>query len=217
MAHLSQFFWLELIDAPHSSLLSKWKKSVRVSLEDIGAHVNLEKLLVSRRNHFNMTSTKSLVDSIVRNTPIPFGSLIRNSVCDGYAHHMLTLLEEAARAHNHDLILLPRIMIFISNILYEIASRESASGGATAVRSGPGLNSKWQNAFEYIESRQIEQGLVELSKERRNWMQRPDWIIRAARHYEGAMLAFIRLATACFRIDNSESSVSVFNSLDFKK
>lgn len=104
---------------------------------------------------------------------------------------------KAALKNTHDLIMLPRIMIFVSNILCEMASSHST------VRSGPGLNSKWLNAFQCIENRQIEQALIELSKERRNWLQRPDWIIRAARHYEVAMLAFIRLATSCFKSDNS--------------
>ena len=72
-----------------------------------------------------------------------------------------------------------------------------------SVRSGPGLNSNWLSAFACIEANNIEQALSELSKERRKWMNRPDLIIRAARHYEGSMLAFIRLATSCFKLDSS--------------
>lgn len=97
MAHLSHYFWLELIESStlvNATTLAKWKQSVRLSLEEIGSHVNLEKILANRRRLFNLASTRSLVDSIVNNTPIPFASLIRNAVHDGYAHHMLNLLDE---------------------------------------------------------------------------------------------------------------------------
>lgn len=103
--------------------------------------------------------------------------------------------------NSHDMILLPRLMIFISNTLCEMASNFSI------VRSGPSLNVNWMNAFKYIESSQIEQALCELSKERKNWMHRSDLIIRAARHYEGAMLAFIRQATSCFKTNDPHSNV----------
>ena len=97
MTHLSHYFWLELIESStliNATTLAKWKQSVRLSLEEIESHVNLEKILSNRRGLFNLASTRSLVDSIVNNTPIPFASLIRNAVRDGYAHHMLNLLDE---------------------------------------------------------------------------------------------------------------------------
>lgn len=76
------------------------------------------------------------------------------------------------------------------------------------VRSGPSLNANWLNAFNYIENNQIEKALIELSKERKKWMDRSDLIIRAARHYEGAMLGFIRQATSSFKSNISEKNVS---------
>lgn len=98
MLHLSRFFWLELIDDEYqpntTSMVAKWRHSVRLSLEEIESHVNLEKLLGNRRHLFNLVATQSLVDSIVNNTPITFGSLIRNAVRDGYAHHVLNLLDD---------------------------------------------------------------------------------------------------------------------------
>lgn len=113
----------------------------------------------------------------------------------------------AALKNCHDLMMLPRIMIFISNILCEMGSSRST------VRSGPSLNSNWLHAFACIEANRIEHALGELSKERRNWTHRDDMLIRAARHYEGAMLAFIRLATSCFKLDNSQSTVELRSSI----
>lgn len=92
-------------------------------------------------------------------------------------------------------------MVFISNTLCEMGHNFST------IRSGPSMNINWMNAFQFIESGQIEQALFELSKERKNWLIRDDLLIRASRHYEGAMLAFIRLATTSFK---NGSKVQVF-------
>ncbi len=40
----------------------------------------------------------------------------------------------------------------------------------------------------------VTEAILELKKLRENWLDRPDLILRAARHYEGAMQAFIRCA-----------------------
>ena len=42
---------------------------------------------------------------------------------------------------------------------------------------------------------------------RKSWMERPDLIIRASRHYDGAMLAFIKQAVSKFQSDDSEFNV----------
>ena len=74
-----------------------------------------------------------------------------------------------------------------------------------SIRSGPSLNANWMYAFQHIENFQNEKAIMELSKVRKNWMHRNDLLIRASRHYEGAMLAFIRQATL------PESNVNQFN------
>ena len=84
-------------------------------------------------------------------------------------------------------------MAYMSNTLCEMAQSFSS------VRSGPGLNVNWSTGFELIENGQIEQAIRELAKERQNWLSRDDLLIRASRHYESAMLAFIRQATSSFK------------------
>jgi fucokinase len=87
-------------------------------------------------------------------------------------------------------------MSFMSQTLCQMASSFSS------LRSGPYLNTSWTHAYELIQSGHVGQALVELSKERKKWMQRDDLIIRASRHYEGAMLALIRRATSIFYVAN---------------
>lgn len=200
---LSRTFWLDIIHHPRSSatLVNKWKESQRVSLEEIGTMVDLASLFENRRRLFNLVNGQHLVNSVLVKRGIQFGSLIRNAVHDGFAHELLGLFDEAALEYANDLITLPRIMVFISNILCEMAL------GMSSVRSGPNLNQSWQNAFQLIEDGLFEKALAELSKERQNWMHRNDLLIRASRHYEGAMLAFIRQATSTFKYNIGKEAV----------
>ena len=118
---------------------------------------------------------------------------------DGYAKDLLRSFDEAALKNCSDLILLPRLMAFISTVLCEMAF------DFKSVRSGPSLNTNWVFAYQLIQNLENEKAIVELSKIRENWMHRNDLVIRASRHYEGAMLAFIRQATSCFKTSLSES------------
>ena len=92
-------------------------------------------------------------------------------------------------------------MAFISTTLCEMAL------DFKSIRSGPSLNAHWTYAYQLIENSQIEKAIIELSKIRQNWMHRNDLLIRASRHYEGAMLSFIRQATSSFKTDLVESNV----------
>ena len=45
-----------------------------------------------------------------------------------------------------------------------------------------------------LQKRNIRAGILALAKEREQWLDRPDKLIRAARHYEGAASILIRHA-----------------------
>ncbi len=200
MSQLRQYFWVYFKSKNKSPLLiKKWKQSVRVSIEDIISMINLEKLFKNRRHVHNIVNANHIIDCILKSKPSKFTSLITSIIRDGYSHELLSLLENAAFKHCNDLMILPKLMVFISNTLYEMALSHNA------VRSGPSNNSNWNHAFQLIEDGKIENALIELQKERLNWMKRDDLLIRAARHYEGATLSFIRQATSSF--SSSENNV----------
>ncbi|KAL3859604.1 hypothetical protein ACJMK2_009860 [Sinanodonta woodiana] len=79
----------------------------------------------------------------------------------------------------------------LANIADVLGCMAGPRGG---LRSGPAANKSWAKAFNLLENRQIIQGVAALAKERANWLQRPDTLIRAARHYEGAAQILIRHA-----------------------
>ncbi|GBM90595.1 L-fucose kinase, partial [Araneus ventricosus] len=74
-----------------------------------------------------------------------------------------------------------------------IADILSIKAGVTGgLRTGPGSNRTWNKAFTFLLNGNIEEGLKELLKERSHWLNRPDHLMRAARHYERAAQIFIQ-------------------------
>ena len=223
MRDFNQFFWINS-QKMSEDCIKMWKQSYRISIEDILKSSDISKVFQNRRNIFNLVNIKTLVKSVVLNKAIQFNDIIRNAVLDGYSTELLKLFDEgnhffepkcvffginvklkikAAIQNSSDLILLPRLMAFISTTLCEMAA------DFKSVRSGPSLNLNWMHAYQLIDNSQIEMAILELSKVRQNWMHRNDLLIRASRHYEGAMLSFIRQATSCFKTSVSESNVNL--------
>lgn len=97
MDHLRKYFWIDLINSNFvcDSLVNKWKNSYRYSIEDISRLLNLQELFYRRRSIFNKINIDFLVNSVVNNRPIKFGSIIRNSIQDGYAHEILNQFDES--------------------------------------------------------------------------------------------------------------------------
>ena len=54
----------------------------------------------------------------------------------------------------------------------------------------------WKKCHQFIlfQNKDFAQGVAALAKERSRWLNRPDHLIRAARHYEGAAQILIRHA-----------------------
>jgi hypothetical protein len=95
MSLLNQNFWMDLIKHPqNSSLVNKWRESLRLSLEELSSLIDLEKLFDNRRRLFNTVNAQHLVKSVIEKRSIKFSSLINNAVHDGYANEILKLLDD---------------------------------------------------------------------------------------------------------------------------
>ena len=64
--------------------------------------------------------------------------------------------------------------------------------GRGGLRSGPAHNPAFSPALDSLEAGRLEQGLVELQQARAAWVTSPSRLVRAARHYEGAVQALVR-------------------------
>jgi hypothetical protein len=86
-------FWIDLRKKSSDDIKS-WKKSFRLSIEDILKSSDISKAFQNRRNIFNLVNLKTLVTSVVQNKVIQFSDIIRNSVLDGYAFELLRLFDD---------------------------------------------------------------------------------------------------------------------------
>ena len=68
------------------------------------------------------------------------------------------------------------------------------AGSSGGLRSGPAANKQWKQALHLLHCGDIVQGVAKLAEVRQNWLQHPDQLIRAARHYEGAEQILIQHA-----------------------
>jgi len=66
------------------------------------------------------------------------------------------------------------------------------AGGRGGLRSGPASNRDFASALKFIQEEKYKEGLEELKNVRTRWLNQPDRIVRAARHYEGAVQILIR-------------------------
>ena len=68
------------------------------------------------------------------------------------------------------------------------------AGSKGGLRSGPAANKVWKNALQLLQNGNIKLGVEKLASIRQDWLQHPDQLIRAARHYEGAEQILIQHA-----------------------
>ena len=91
-----------------------------------------------------------------------------------------------------DDILLTVPLAKVGRVLHITADYLAACAyGKGGLRSGPARNSKWLPAIKAMQRwDKSDEGkrewVQELAKERKNWLESPETLIRAARHYEGA-------------------------------
>ncbi|MEQ2219630.1 hypothetical protein XENOCAPTIV_021042, partial [Xenoophorus captivus] len=66
--------------------------------------------------------------------------------------------------------------------------------GKGGLRSGPAANEAWSSAYFLLEGGNLRGGVYALAAQRQHWLSRPDLLVRAARHYEGAGQVLLRQA-----------------------
>ena len=179
----------------HASLFTEgifqvniWRRCARFSLEDLMQIADVDTTFANRSQIENKIKVKFFIENVCKNRPMNFLASISYHILNGSIYDLLKSLDEAAIENKKDFCILPRIMAFICSILLEL------SGDLRVLKTGPRSNNAWVNAYSMIESGRIEEALTEMARLRKEWSIRPDLMLRASRHYEGAMQCFIRLA-----------------------
>lgn len=184
--------------------LERWKKCKRLSLADVLMHQSLKDQF-----HKSWDTFFCVANSIIRTTLLDKSDVLitpyMSAACAcGYEGSLMTVLDSIAEGKeaSKDLAIAARAFSCIADFLGAMAGN---SGG---LRSGPGGNRIWTCAFKFLVEGQVQKGALALKQERMKWMDRPDRVMRAARHYEGALQVLIRTAvlTAEKRVVTSQAS-----------
>ncbi|XP_053255380.1 L-fucose kinase isoform X4 [Podarcis raffonei] len=175
------------LSPPGAEQLQRWRTSWRMSWEELKGSLDQEAELAARRATFFLQAQSKTKRVLMEHSNCSLLPLIRSTALEGYHKAMLETLDEVA-SMARDPGVAARSLACIADLLGCLAKGE---GG---LRSGPAANAAWAQAFQHLEKGDIPEGVKELAKERKKWLDRPVLLVRAARHYEGAEQILIRQA-----------------------
>ncbi|RXM34628.1 L-fucose kinase [Acipenser ruthenus] len=162
----------------------------------LGRHDNLEEILGCldqeaeldwRRELFFRGARLQARDTLQGRRDHSLLPLIRAAVLDQQQGALLSTLDTVA-VDSQDPGVAARALACIADVLGCMA------GGEGGLRSGPAANPAWTPSFQLLERGELSAGVETLARERERWLSRPDLLVRAARHYEGAGQILIRQA-----------------------
>lgn len=170
---------------PSNELRQRWKSSWRLSLEDILTRADLHKEMVRRQELFHKISQQKILDLLFlhgtrQKSNDSYLSLLKQTIIDGHSKDMLDTFDRACLTNYDKLQVLSCLFSAIANTLAEMAG-----GDRAGLRSGPYLNREWKYGLLMCEEKKYLLCIQHLIKQRQVWMDRPDLLIRAARHYDG--------------------------------
>lgn len=170
--------------------LERWQQCYRLSLADVLTHQSLKDQFDKNWDTFFCVANSIIRKTLLDKSDILITPYMSAACACGYEGSLMALLDSIAEGveASKDLAIASRAFSCIADFLGAMAGN---SGG---LRSGPGGNRTWTCAFKFLEEGQVARGALALKQERGKWMDRPDRVMRAARHYEGALQVLIRKA-----------------------
>ncbi|KAL1437280.1 hypothetical protein MTO96_001353 [Rhipicephalus appendiculatus] len=170
--------------------LYRLKNSNRLSLMDVLAHQDLKSQFCRSWDTFFRVTNSIVKWTLVKKSDVLITPLMNAASACGREASVMAVLDSVAEGQEAgmDLAIASRAFSCIADFLGAMA------GNFGGLRSGPGGNKTWMRAFKLLEEGQVQKGALALKQERLKWMDRPDRMMRAARHYEGALQVLIRKA-----------------------
>ncbi|MDX9755056.1 MAG: L-fucokinase [bacterium] len=180
---LETVLWLQYNKKPSSHILRKWRTATRLSFSDILQEADpmaefgwirtlahqldlhhVESTLLDRQNHFLLP-------------------IFKQCAMEGH-WDVLEIMDSIAQDSPSDIAARS-----FSSIADTLAAFSKNQGG---LRSGPMRNIEWKDGFALLQQNNRKEAVRLLSRIRKDWLQSPERLIRAARHYEGAAQVLIR-------------------------
>ncbi|KAF6026786.1 FUK [Bugula neritina] len=183
--------WMQPGETLRPSLLSRWKSSWRLSLVELMQIVDYEEEFSWRRRLYADLAQAKVKDVIESHGECSLIPLYKSISCE-QTEHCVSLLEtlDTVAMESDSPGIAGRALANIADVLGCMAGLE---GG---LRSGPSANAVWKQAYDLLERGDVKEGVAQLAAIRTRWLTGGYYLIRAARHYEGAAQILIRRAVA---------------------
>ncbi|XP_034391614.1 LOW QUALITY PROTEIN: L-fucose kinase [Cyclopterus lumpus] len=179
--------------------LRRWREAWRLSLKEVMALTSQEAELQWREELLFLAGRRRVTDALRSRSDVCLLPCFRAAVLGGQQGALLETLDTIAASSREqgaesgaesgaDLGVSARCLSCIADVLVCMAE------GRGGLRSGPAANEAWSSAYLLLEEGNLGAGVKALATERDNWLSRPDLLVRAARHYEGAGQVLLRRA-----------------------
>ncbi|HQL63936.1 MAG TPA: L-fucokinase [bacterium] len=175
--------WLQYLNQPPIPILRRWKNAHRVSFADILQIADPEEEFLCQRQLSFKIDLLKIRSTLLNQDNECLLPLFRRCIREDRIDVLQTLDEIASEA---PVDIAARTFANIADVLAGFAGTK---GG---LRSGPSRNPAWQQAFDLLDQGDLRAATVVLAREREKWLKDPEFLIRAARHYEGAAQVLIR-------------------------
>ncbi|CAH1269935.1 FUK [Branchiostoma lanceolatum] len=185
---IAEVLWL-LHSSKDISLLDRWRGSWRLSLQEVLSSVDHSAEFMWRRDLFYSVGQHHVRKVLLSGRGDCLLPFFKSAAVESYHRQVLVTLDQVALEACPQVVsrtatpgVTARTLACIADVLGSLA------GGQWGLRSGPAANKMWQPAYQLLEAGEYAAGVQALALERECWLDssRPDFLIRAARHYEGA-------------------------------
>ncbi|XP_037538541.1 L-fucose kinase [Nematolebias whitei] len=178
-----------------SGCLRRWREAWRLSLREVLSLTHQEAELQWREELLFLAGRRRVTDALRSLTNTCMLPCFRAAVLGGQQEVLLETLDSIAAGSGEqgaelgvEMGVAARCLSCIADVLVCMA------GGKGGLRSGPASNEAWRAAYILLEEGNLRGGVYALASQRRSWLSRPDLLVRAARHYEGAGQVLLRQA-----------------------
>lgn len=195
---VQESLWLFAGADAGNDILSRWRFSWRISLNEILLHTDCRAEFAKFREISFELQRREMVRVLKENKPESFLPFLRHALIEDHHLSILETLDRVALEVSDPLI--------VCRVYASIADMLGYMAGEVGIRAGPAANLNWRSAFSLLEAEKLSEATKALALERNNWIKSgPDRIIRASRHYEraGQILTRNAVATAKQYIDGS--------------
>nr|XP_057931849.1 L-fucose kinase [Doryrhamphus excisus]XP_057931850.1 L-fucose kinase [Doryrhamphus excisus]XP_057931851.1 L-fucose kinase [Doryrhamphus excisus]XP_057931852.1 L-fucose kinase [Doryrhamphus excisus] len=173
----------------------RWREAWRLSLKEVLSLTHQEAELQWREQLLFLAGRRQVTDALTSRSDACLLPCFRAAVLGGQQGALLDTLDNIAAGRTEQgadagaqLGVAARCLSCIADVLVCMAE------GTAGLRSGPAANKAWSSAYFLLENGDLRGGVKALAAQRAQWLSRPDLLVRAARHYEGAAQVLLRQA-----------------------